>query len=114
MKKVMKTLTYLTPALVAALLAGCASGVRNPSGVPVTQMKADERGFVAGTGIESQDMVSVTDKMARSILGIPQIANAQRFDCDLSAMPTILRINAACLALDAFADAAPARQPDAE
>ena len=45
---------------------------------------------------------------------IPQIANAQRFNCDLSAMPTIMRINAACLALDAFANAAPARQPDAE
>lgn len=45
---------------------------------------------------------------------IPQIANAQRFNCDLSAMPTIMRINAACLALDAFVNAAPARQPDAE
>lgn len=45
---------------------------------------------------------------------IPQIANAQRLNCDLSAMPTILRINAACLALEAFASAAPARQPDAE
>jgi len=45
--------------------------------VPVTQMRPDERGFVAGTGIESQDLVTVTDKMARSILGIPEIANAQ-------------------------------------
>lgn len=45
---------------------------------------------------------------------IPQIANAQRFNCDLSRMPTIMRINDACLALPAFADAAPARQPDAE
>ncbi|MBI4326618.1 MAG: penicillin-binding protein activator LpoB [Chloroflexi bacterium] len=61
-----------------SLIAGCASsGVRNPSGVPVTEMKADERGFVAGTGVESQDLVAVTDKMARSILGIPEIANAQ-------------------------------------
>ncbi len=60
------------------LLAGCASsGVQNPRGVPVTQMKADERGFVAGTGVESQDLVAVTDKMARSILGVPEIANAQ-------------------------------------
>jgi hypothetical protein len=60
-----------------ALASGCASsGVKNPSGVPVTQMKADEQGFVAGTGMESQDLVMVTDKMARSILGIPQIANA--------------------------------------
>ncbi|MDB6094277.1 MAG: hypothetical protein JWM32_1839 [Verrucomicrobia bacterium] len=57
--------------------AGCASqGVQNPSGVPVTEMKADERGFVAGTGVESQDLVAVTDKMARSILAIPEIAQA--------------------------------------
>jgi PBP1b-binding outer membrane lipoprotein LpoB len=62
---------------VLALTSGCASsGVKNPSGVPVTQMKADEQGFVAGTGMESQDLVMVTDKMARSILAIPQIANA--------------------------------------
>ena len=62
---------------VAGLFSGCASsGVKNPSGVPVTQMNADEQGFVAGTGVESQDLVMVTDKMARSILGIPQIANA--------------------------------------
>jgi maleylacetoacetate isomerase len=45
---------------------------------------------------------------------VPQIANAQRLNCDLSAMPTIMRINEACQALDAFANAAPARQPDAE
>ena len=64
-------------AAVAALVAGCASsGVKNPSGVPVTHLNADEQGFVAGTGVESQDLVTVTDKMARSIVGIPQIANA--------------------------------------
>ena len=58
-------------------MAGCASkGVQNPTGVPVTHMKADEQGFVAGTGVESQDLVTVADKMARSILSIPQIANA--------------------------------------
>jgi penicillin-binding protein activator len=61
----------------ALLLAGCASsGVKNPSGVPVTQMNADERGFVAGTGVESQDLASVADKMARSILNIPEISRA--------------------------------------
>lgn len=63
---------------LAGLVTGCAStGVKNPSGVPVTQMRADEQGFVGGTGVESQDLVAVTDKMARSILSIPQIANAQ-------------------------------------
>ncbi len=62
-----------------ALLAGCATtaGVQNPSGVPVKEMRPDERGSVAGTGVESQDMVAVTDKMARSIVGIPRIARAQ-------------------------------------
>jgi PBP1b-binding outer membrane lipoprotein LpoB len=72
-------LTSLSLGLVSTLvlLSGCASsGVKNPSGVPVTEMKADERGFVAGTGVESQDLVAVTDKMARGILGIQQIANA--------------------------------------
>lgn len=64
-------------ALAATFFAGCASqGVQNPTGVPVTEMRADERGFVAGTGVESQDLVTVTDKMARSILGIPEIARA--------------------------------------
>ena len=59
------------------LVAGCASsGVKNPSGTGVTQLKADEQGFVGGTGVESQDLVAVTDKMARSVLGIPQIASA--------------------------------------
>jgi penicillin-binding protein activator len=63
---------------LGAFLTGCASsGVRNPSGVPVTEMPADQQGFVAGTGVESQDLVRVTDKMSRSILAIPQIANAQ-------------------------------------
>lgn len=65
-------------ASLALVLVGCASsGVRNPSGVPVTEMRPDERGFVAGTGVESQDIVTVTDKMARDILTIPEIANAQ-------------------------------------
>ena len=63
---------------LAGFVSGCASsGVKNPSGVPVTEMRPDERGFVAGTGVESQDLVAVTDKMSRSILTTPQIVNAQ-------------------------------------
>ncbi|MBD5801869.1 Maleylpyruvate isomerase [Azoarcus sp. Aa7] len=45
---------------------------------------------------------------------VPQVFNAQRFDCDLSAMPTILGIVERCTALDAFQRAAPGQQPDAE
>lgn len=76
--KLKNILTPLSFALAAGIWAGCAtSGVKNPSGVPVTEMRPDERGFVAGTGVESQDLVAVTDKMARSILSTPEIANAQ-------------------------------------
>jgi hypothetical protein len=79
MKSIITKLTVpVCSAALAALVAGCASsGVKNPSGVAVTHMTADEQGFVAGTGIESQDLVAVADKMARSILAIPPIANAQ-------------------------------------
>jgi PBP1b-binding outer membrane lipoprotein LpoB len=77
----MKTSSYLKFGGVCALgfiLAGCASsGIKRPSGQPVAIMKADEQGFVAGTGVESQDLVAVTDKMSRSILGIKEIAAAQ-------------------------------------
>jgi len=45
---------------------------------------------------------------------VPQVFNARRFDCPLDAMPTIRRIVAACEALPAFRNAAPAMQPDAE
>ncbi len=70
--------TALAAIALAGLITGCASsGVRNPSGVPVTQMRPDEQGFVAGTGVESQDLVAVTDKMSKSILSTPQISNAQ-------------------------------------
>jgi penicillin-binding protein activator len=74
----LKSRSPLAAVAFAVFVSGCASsGVRNPSGVPVTQMSPDQQGFVAGTGIESQDLVAVTDKMARSILTVPQIANAQ-------------------------------------
>ena len=45
---------------------------------------------------------------------IPQIFNAQRFNCDLSQMPTLTRINQHCLSIPAFINASPAMQPDAE
>ena len=45
---------------------------------------------------------------------VPQMANARRVDFDFTPYPTLLRIEAACVALPAFANAAPAKQPDAE
>lgn len=45
---------------------------------------------------------------------VPQLGNARRFGVELAPFPTILRIEAACQALPAFAAAAPEAQPDAE
>jgi maleylacetoacetate isomerase len=45
---------------------------------------------------------------------VPQLANARRLDVDLAPYPTLTRIEAECLRMPSFADAAPARQPDAE
>lgn len=45
---------------------------------------------------------------------VPQIFSAARFKVDLSAMPRLRAIHAACESLPAFADAHPSRQPDAE
>lgn len=45
---------------------------------------------------------------------VPQLGNARRFGTDLAAWPTLLRIEAACRELPAFATAAPEAQPDAE
>lgn len=45
---------------------------------------------------------------------VPQIYNARRFRCDLSPFPSIMAIHDACMELDAFREAAPEAQPDAE
>jgi maleylacetoacetate isomerase len=44
---------------------------------------------------------------------VPQVFNAQRYNCDLAAYPTIIRIFDACMKLDAFASTQPMRQADA-
>jgi maleylpyruvate isomerase len=45
---------------------------------------------------------------------VPQVYNAQRYNCPLDAFPRIVRINRECLALPEFAAAMPEKQPDAE
>ncbi len=45
---------------------------------------------------------------------VPQVFNASRFGIDLTPYPTIMRIDAACQAVPAFAAAHPSKQPDAE
>ncbi len=45
---------------------------------------------------------------------VPQIFNAQRYQCDTAAYPATMRVFAECMKLDAFDRAQPSRQPDAE
>ena len=42
---------------------------------------------------------------------VPQVFNAQRYGCDLSPYPVLMRIFEACMKLDAFDRAQPSRQP---
>jgi maleylacetoacetate isomerase len=44
---------------------------------------------------------------------VPQVYNATRFGVDMTAYPTLQRINTACLAMPAFERARPENQPDA-
>lgn len=45
---------------------------------------------------------------------VPQVFNAQRYQCDTTPYPTTMRVFAACMKLDAFDRAQPSKQPDAE
>ena len=44
---------------------------------------------------------------------VPQIFNAQRFECRLDHVPHVMRVFAACMALDAFENTRPEKCPDA-
>lgn len=44
---------------------------------------------------------------------VPQVFNAQRFNCDLKPYPIVMRIHERCMALAAFSDTQPSKQADA-
>jgi maleylacetoacetate isomerase/maleylpyruvate isomerase len=45
---------------------------------------------------------------------VPQIFNAQRFDCRLDHVPAVMRVFEACMTLPAFEGTQPSQCPDAE
>jgi maleylacetoacetate isomerase len=45
---------------------------------------------------------------------VPQVFNAKRYDSDLGSYPNVMRVFDACMKLEAFDRAQPAKQPDAE
>jgi len=66
----------LAAAILAGLaLAACSSGVENKAGTPTTYQSPDTSGAVGGVGIESQDIVSMTDQMMRDMLQVPELTD---------------------------------------
>lgn len=60
----------------AVLVSACApSRVDNAAGQPTVYQDVGSAGRVQGVGIESQDVVAMTDKMMRSLLSNPMVSN---------------------------------------
>lgn len=57
------------------LLAGCAGTVQNAPGKPTVYQDIQGTGAIAGVGIESQDIVAMTDSMMRDMLRSPVLNN---------------------------------------
>jgi hypothetical protein len=71
----MRLATAAAALLTAASLAACSSGVDNTAGTPTTYQDPGTTGPVGGVGIESQDIVSMTDRMMRDMLQNPQLTD---------------------------------------
>lgn len=61
----------------------------------------------------TQFLLTDTPTIAECCL-IPQLYNARRFGCDLSKVPRLLKVEQACEKLEAFQQAHPSVQPDAQ
>lgn len=57
-------------------LSACQSPVDNAAGRRTAYVDVGDPGMVSGVGIESQDVVSMTDKMMRDMLANPTLAGA--------------------------------------
>ena len=73
----MKHIITLFIGIALWAVTGCSTNVNSTHGPSVTELRPGERGFVAGLGIESQDLVTISEKMARGILGAEPISNAE-------------------------------------
>ena len=67
---------------------------------------------LAASPLTGRFCVGDTPTLADCVL-VPQIFNAQRMDCRLDHVPTVMRVFADCMKLDAFVSAQPSACPDA-
>lgn len=73
----MKRNLYCVGMLALGLVGGCANAPQAPSR-PVTYQDVSSTGVVAGVGLESQDIVGVSDAMARDLLADPAVMKMAR------------------------------------
>ncbi|PWC34628.1 maleylacetoacetate isomerase [Azospirillum sp. TSO35-2] len=102
-----RVLEYLRKSLgcgEAAVLAWCVTWIDAGFQALETMLAADGRRGAFCVG----DAPTIAD-----VYLVPQIESARRFNVDLTPYPTLVAIDRACAALDAFRRAAPANQPDA-
>lgn len=73
----MNSVSRRSAALVAfVIISGCAD--TGGGGRAVTYQDVRSQGIVAGVGVESQDIVGVSDQMVRDLLATPSIVQAPR------------------------------------
>ena len=76
-----------------------------------TGLEVVERQLAASPGT-GRFCVGATPTLADCVL-VPQIHNAQRMECRLDQVPTVMRVFGECMQLDAFAKTQPSACPDA-
>jgi len=77
------------------------------------QAAACYRGYPASFTGEGPDPMSVMRGTVADICLVTQVTPAKTF-CALDPFPRVVRIYDTCMAIPAFSDAHPAKQPDAE
>jgi len=102
-----RILQYLRNELGAnedAVNAWCATWIKDGFNAYEAILAADKKRGVFSYG----DIPTLAD-----VYLVPQVESARRFKVDLTQWPLIAAVEAACMQLDAFKNAAPMQQPDA-
>jgi maleylpyruvate isomerase len=102
-----RILQYLRKELGAnedAVNAWCATWIKDGFNAYEAILAADKKRGVFSYG----DTPTLAD-----VYLVPQVESARRFKVDLTQWPLIAAVEAACMQLDAFKNAAPMQQPDA-
>lgn len=71
-------LTYYISCVLFLLIYGCGTGVNNAPGTPTVYEDVASSGLIRGTGIESQDIQSIVDRMVRHMLANPVLGNLSK------------------------------------